>query len=98
MSANRDFVDLKSLQNNIGYQKLQGLWAHEYAQIMQGLQRSASRNNESNWRYKAGEMKGFELAVGQLERALMQLEKDSDVENPGTEELLKELRGETTHE
>ena len=92
---NDDYLDLKNLQNNRGYHKLQALWAHEYGEVMKGLQKSAARNNEANWRYKAGEMKGFELAIGQLDRALLQIEKETDSapEERQTEDILAELRG-----
>lgn len=94
---NADFADLKSLQMSVGYQKLQALWAHEGSAIMNGLQRAAAKGQESAWRYYAGQMKGFDLAITHLERALLQLEKEGDPDSPATktvEELLKEIKGE----
>jgi competence protein ComGC len=94
---NMDYSDLKNLRNSIGYQKLQALWAHEGAMVMNGLQRAAGKGQESAWRYYAGQMKGFELAIGQLERALLQMEKDGESEEAQTKtaaEIIAELRGE----
>ena len=93
---NNDYFDLKQLQQSRGYQKLQALWAHEYAALMMGLQRAASKGQESAWRYYAGQLKGADLMTGQLERALVQMEKEGEGDNPATQdvtELLKELRG-----
>lgn len=93
---NADFMDLKMLQGMRGYQKLQALWAHEGALIMNNLQKAAAKGQESAWRYYAGQMKGFDLAITHLERALMQMEKEGEGDNPATknvEELLKEIRG-----
>lgn len=94
---NADYSDLKSLQTHRGYQKLQALWAHEFAALMNGLQRAASKSQESAWRYYAGQLKGADLITGQLERALLQMEKEGEGDNPATktvEEILNEIRGE----
>lgn len=94
---NADYNDLKSLHLSIGYQKLQALWAHEGAMVMNGLQRAAAKGQESSWRYYAGQMKGFELAIGQLERALLQMEKEGEQDKPNEKtaaEIIAELRGE----
>ena len=93
---NSDYLDLKMLQQSKGYQKLQALWAHEYAVLMIGLQKAAAKNQESAWRYYAGQLKGADLMTGQLDRALLQMEREGEGDNPGTEsaeELLKELKG-----
>jgi hypothetical protein len=93
---NSDFFDLKSLENSKGYQKLQALWAHEYALLMISLQKAASKGQESAWRYYAGQLKGADLMTGMLNRALLQIEKEGETDNPGTadvEELMKEIRG-----
>lgn len=94
---NSDYFDLKQLQSSIGYQKLQALWAHEGVLIMHSLQKAAAKGQESAWRYYAGQMKGFDLAITHLGRALLQMEKEGELESPATktvEELLKELKGE----
>ena len=98
---NTDYYDLKSLLASRGYQKLQALWAHEYAAVMMSLQKAASKNQESAWRYYAGQIKGADLITGQLERALLQMEKEGldEAESPATQtvtELLNEIRGERT--
>lgn len=93
---NADYADLKQLQGLRGYQKLQALWAHEGSRVMEGLQRAAARGQESSWRYYAGQMRGFELAIAQLDRALLQMEKEGEGDNPATksvEEILNEIRG-----
>lgn len=94
---NTDYMDLKMLQGLRGYQKLQALWAHEGARIMASLQNAASKGQESSWRYYAGIAKGFDLAITHLERALIQMEKEGDIDSPATrtvDELLKDIRGE----
>lgn len=94
---NADYNDLKQLQMSRGYQKLQALWAHEGTAIMNGLTKAAAKGQESAWRFYAGQMKGFDLAISHLDRALMQMEKEGEGETPATktvEELLKEIKGE----
>jgi hypothetical protein len=95
---NSDYFDLKALQNSVGYQKLQALWAHEYVKLMEGIQRAGSRGTESAWRFYAGQLKGADLMTQQLERAIMQMEKEGEAEASSTgksaDEILKELRGE----
>lgn len=96
MSEKSDYFDLKTLQSMNGYAKLQALWAHQGAAIMNSLQKAAATNKESAWRYYAGQMKGFDLAITQLERSLLQMEKEGEGESPAqktVEELLKEVRG-----
>lgn len=99
MTEKDDYFDLKMLQGTRGYQKLQALWAHEGAKILDSIQKVAAKSNgESSWRYVAGQMKGFDLAITHLERALLQMEKEGEGEQAvdgrtGTD-ILKELRGE----
>jgi hypothetical protein len=93
---NSDYMDLKTLRDSRGYQKLLALWAHEYTALMMGLQKAAAKSQESAWRYYAGQLKGADLMTGQLDRALLQMEKEGEAENPGTQdvtELLQELKG-----
>lgn len=99
MNAKLDYADLKSLLRHPGYQKLQALWAHEYIVLMRGLQNAAAKSQESAWRYYAGQLKGADLMTGQLDRALLQIEKETEVDasNETTktpEEILAEIRGE----
>lgn len=93
-----DYFDLKALQNSIGYQKLQALWAHEGNRIMDSTLKAAAKGQESAWRYYAGQMKGFDIAITHLERALLQMEKEGEAAasepQQSTEDLLRELRGE----
>lgn len=97
INMNSDYLDLNTLKTSRGYQKLQALWAHEYAVMMTGLQKAAAKSQESAWRYYAGQLKGADLMTGMVDRALLQMEKEGEGDNPGTtniEELLKEVRGE----
>jgi hypothetical protein len=92
---NSDYFDLKNLQQSQGYQKLQALWAHEYILLMQGLQKAGARNQESSWRYYAGQLKGADLMTNLLDRALLQMEKEGEGDSPATQtvtELLNELK------
>lgn len=100
MSVNNDYFDLKALLAMRGYSKLQALWAHEYAKVMETLQKVAGRNNESSWRYQAGILRGFDLAIGQLDRAILQMEKEGEggTDSVGTktvEELWNSIKGES---
>jgi|SRR5882672_2621004 len=96
-----DYMDLKMLLANRGYQKLQVLWSFEGKKILDKLQLVAARGNqESSWRYQAGISKGFDLAITQLERALFHMEQEgqlaeaSPVEGKTASEIIKELKGE----
>lgn len=96
---NSDYFDLKRLESSIGYQKLQALWAHEGGEIMKSTLKAASKGQESAWRYYAGQIKGFDLAITHLTRALVQMEKEGEAQREegdgqSTEDLLRELRGE----
>jgi hypothetical protein len=94
---NTDYMDLRQLQQSRGYQKLQALWAKQYAIVVEGMRKSAKKNQESAWRFYAGQMEGFDLAISQLDRALLQMEKEGESETPASatvEELMKEIRGE----
>lgn len=91
-----EYVALKSVQVSEGYKLLQALWTQQGIKIMDAMQKAAARNQESAWRYQAGQMKGFDLAISQLDRALFQMEKEDDAQSPAQQsidELLKEVRG-----
>ena len=92
---NSDYFDLKNLRASQGYEKLMALWAHEYAAVMTALQKAAAKNQESAWRYYAGQLKGADLMTGLLDRALLQMEKEGEGDSPATQtvtELLNELK------
>lgn len=96
---NTDYFDLKQLQQHAGYAKLQALWAHEYAVLMTGLQKAAAKGQESAWRYYAGQLKGADMMVGLLDRALLQMEQQgeneiSERDSKSAAEIIAELRGE----
>lgn len=95
-SMNTDYFDLKSLQSSPGWVKLQALWAKQYALVIEDLMKTARKGNETSWRFKAGQMQGFDLAIQQLDRALLQMEKEGEDANAGpnaVDELMKEIRG-----
>lgn len=89
-----EYIELKGLQHSNAYKMLQALWAHQGIDLMNTLQKKAAIGQESAWRYYAGQVKGFELAISQLDRALMRMEKDGEgSETPDTsaEDAVREL-------
>lgn len=91
-----EYTQLKGLQGSTAYKILQALWAHQGQGIMDAMQKAAARGSESAWRYYAGQMKGFDLAITQLDRALAQMERDEQnkEEQKTADQLLKEIKGE----
>lgn len=87
---------LRGVQMSQGYKILQALWATQGAKIMDSMMKAAGKGQESAWRFYAGQMKGFDLAITQLDRALEQMAKeDINLEEQKTaEQLLAEIRGE----
>lgn len=96
-----EYIELKGLQGSQGYKLLQALWAHQGLKMMETMQKKAALGNESAWRWYAGQIKGFELAVSQLDLALIQMEKEGDgiseVDTRAVDEvreLLDKIKGE----
>ena len=96
-----DLNDLTNLKHSQGYQKLQALWAVEGQKIMESLQRnSRMAGKDTSLRYYAGMWHGFDLAIGQLERALEELHRQVGNENEKTNvdaliSKITNMRGET---
>lgn len=83
------YLALSSLKEHTGYQALQELWMIQLSKIEAGRDKAAARNNETNWRYWAGQEKGFKLATTQLLMALASMEKED--ENLSSEDKINEL-------
>lgn len=91
-----EYSALRSLQNSDGWKVLTALWAKQGLKVMEGLQKAAAKGQESAWRYYAGQMKGFDIAITQLDRALMDMEREDEnrvsSEQSTVEELLKSIK------
>lgn len=90
-----EYAALKSLESHQGFAVLQALWASQGGRIMEAMQKAAARGQESAWRYYAGQLKGFDLAITQLERALAQMDREEQnkEEQKTADQLLKEIKG-----
>lgn len=75
---NEDYLDLKRLENVIGYKKLQALWLHQVSDIEKARDKAAKRGSETAWRYWAGQEAGFKLAMTALDRAIQEIEKNEE--------------------
>jgi hypothetical protein len=75
---NDHYLALSDLRKHSGYAYLEELWMLQQAKIEEGRDKAAKKNNESAWRYWAGQEAGFKLATTQLVRALMDLEKEDE--------------------
>ena len=97
MSSAADYFNLKALKSSAGYQLLEALWIHQVTEIEDTRDKAAKKaTGESDWRYWAGQEKGFKLAMTALQRAMMQMEQEEteliEETNPETEKILAELR------
>jgi hypothetical protein len=74
-----DYGDLSDLKSRRGYQKLQALWVRQGKDIMNALNKaSKERGKDDSLRWNAGVWYGFDLAIGQLDRALAEMERDME--------------------
>lgn len=93
-----EYNHLMSLKMSEGYKVLQALWAHQHGKIVEAMRKAGKKGNETSWRYFAGQNEGFELAITQVERALEDMQKTMENENPQAdpsrdiEELLNNLK------
>lgn len=98
MSASR-LALFKSLKNNPAYKELQFLWLEDISEIEAKRDVSASRGQESAWRYAAGQEKGAKKIVTRLDEEIMRLEDlGGDTKDEPSEvvaRLLDEARGES---
>lgn len=96
-----DYNDLLVLRNSLGYQKLQALWAEQGRKIMEALNKASKLSGkDSSLRYHAGEWHGFDLAIGMLERALSEIQRQmgNEKEASTVDDILSKLndrRGES---
>jgi hypothetical protein len=89
---NEDYTDLSALRGLRGYHKLQLLWAAEGKEIMKSLNKhSKLAGKDTSLRYYAGLWAGFDMAIGALDRALQEIERQmgNDQETSTVDELLK---------
>lgn len=90
--SRRQYLLLKELETYPGYVTLQELWMIQQAKLEEGRDKAAKRNNESAWRYWAGQEAGFKLAITQLQRAIQDLEREDDNQNDTADAILEELK------
>lgn len=71
-----DYMDLAELKGSRGYHKLQSLWAEHGLKIMDNFNKQSKLSGkDQSLRYYAGQWNGFDLAVGMLERALNEIQR-----------------------
>lgn len=91
---NQDYSDLSEIRHSRGYQKLQALWAEQGLKIMENLNKNAKlTGKDTSLRYHAGQWNGFDIAVGMLERALndMQRQMGNEQEATTVDKILEKL-------
>lgn len=93
---NQDYVDLKNLAKNAGYQKLEALWMYQVSKVEEERDRAAKKGNETAWRYWAGKEAGFKLAMTAVQRALLEMEQKAvdvqEEENDPVTKLFEEMK------
>lgn len=90
----QDFSDLSELKNMRGYQKLQMLWAEQGLKIMDALNKASKLSGkDSSLRYHAGEWHGFDLAIGMLDRAMSEIQRQmgNEKEASTVDQILSKL-------
>lgn len=89
------YLALKRLKENKDFHVLEALWAIQGTEILETVKKAASRGQESAWRYRAGEMSGFEMALTQLDRAIAKMETvlENQNFNINVDDLIKEIKG-----
>lgn len=96
-----DYLDLVELRKLRGYQKLQALWAEQGMKIMENLNKhSKLTGKDTSLRYYAGQWNGFDMAIGMLERAVEEIQRQigNAAESTTVDELMEKLnqrKGET---
>jgi|WetSurMetagenome_2_1015567.scaffolds.fasta_scaffold1272668_2 hypothetical protein len=93
-----EYIPLKQLSMSEGWKFLQELWTYQISEIEKTRDKCASKSSakaESDWRYMAGQEKGFKLAMTALERALVEMEKEMESEKSDeksdVEKMLEEI-------
>jgi repressor of nif and glnA expression len=97
-----EYNHLYSLRNSEGYTVLLALWALQHEKIVNAMRKSGKSGKESAWRYYAGQLEGFEVAITQVERAMKDMEEKGEESlankeaEQQVEDLLKKIKGEPT--
>lgn len=95
-----EYSALIALQNSAGWPVLQSLWALQHRKIVDAARKAGKQGKESAWRWYAGQLEGFEVAITQLDRALEDMRReDENVEasqeaQEQVDELLRKIKGE----
>lgn len=91
---------LASLKAHPGWIILQALWAIQHGKVVEATRKAGKQGKESPWRWFAGQLEGFEIAITQLDRAMADMEKENEDIAPSHEAqeqvqaLLEKLKGE----
>jgi hypothetical protein len=97
-----EYNHLYNLRNSEGYTVLLALWALQHEKIVNAMRKSGKSGKESAWRYYAGQLEGFEVAITQVERAMKDMEEKGEESlankeaEQQVEDLLKKIKGEPT--
>lgn len=93
----KDFQMFSVLEKSEAYKRLMVLWMQDLTDIESRRDSSASRGQESAWRYWAGQEKGYKRAMMRLNQELTVMEEDGGetLAQPSEmiEKLLSEARG-----
>lgn len=95
-----EYHALSSLKMHPGWVILQALWAIQHKKVVEATRKSGKLGKESPWRWYAGQLEGFEIAITQLDRAIQDMEKENEDLAPAheaqeqVEALLKKIKGE----
>lgn len=81
-----------------GWAVLEALWLLQISEIEQARDKCASKATtkaESDWRYMAGQEKGFKLAMMKAKMALaeMELANENETAESRYDKLLEEIKG-----
>lgn len=85
------------LRDDPAYTLLRALWEKQGRDIVDSLKSAGRRGQESAWRFHAGRMDGFEIAITHLERAISELTTKIENESAkiNVDDMIENLRGES---
>ena len=95
-----EYNALLGLKSHPGWVVLHALWAIQHRKIVEATRKAGKTGKESPWRWFAGQLAGFEICLTQLDRAIQEMEKESEDLAPAheaqeqVEALLKKIKGE----
>lgn len=90
-----DYMALNELRSHRGYQLLMVAWAQQGKEIMAAMNKACKLSGkDTTLRYCAGMWAGFDFAVGALDRAIQDVEREEEnkKEEISTDELLKKIK------